>query len=61
MFGEVLYGESGEVLTQTAQRGCGCSIPGGVEYQAVWGPGQPGLVPDLQVGGSACGRGVGTR
>ena len=21
-----------------------------------WGPGQPGLVPDLEVGGPACGR-----
>ena len=25
-----------------------------------WGPGQPGLVPDLEVGGPACGRRVGT-
>jgi len=25
--------------------------------QVGWGPGQPGLVPDLEVGGPACGRG----
>ena len=25
------------------QRGCGCSIPGGVQGQVGWGPGQPGL------------------
>jgi len=33
--------------------------PGSVQYQAAWGPGQPGLVPDLEVGGPACGRGFG--
>ena len=27
-----------------AQRGCGCPIPGGVQGQAGWGSGQPGLV-----------------
>ena len=32
---------------------------GGVQGQAGWGPGQPGLVPDLVVGGLACGRGGG--
>ena len=41
---EVLYRESGEVLEQAAQRGCGCSILGGVQDQVGWGPGQPGLV-----------------
>ena len=56
---EVLYCESGEVLEQAAQRGCGCPIPGGVQGQVGWGPGQPGLVLDTEVGGSACGRGVG--
>ena len=39
-----------------AQRGCGCPIPGGGLEQVVWSPGQPGLVPDLEVGGPACGR-----
>ena len=29
--GEVLYQESGEVLEETAQRGCGCPVPGGVQ------------------------------
>jgi len=28
--GEVFYWESGEMLEETAQRGCGCPIPGGV-------------------------------
>jgi len=47
-------------LEQPIQRGCGCSIPGGVQDQVGWNPGQPGLVPDVEVGGLACGRGVGT-
>ena len=54
--GEVLYRQSGEVLEQTAQRGCRCSIPGGVQDQIGWGPGQRGVVPDLEVGSPACGR-----
>jgi len=57
--GEVLYQESGEVLGQAAQRACGCSVPGGVKGQAGWGPGQPGLVLDVEVGGPACERGAG--
>jgi len=47
MSGEVLYRESGEVLEQAAQRGCGCSIPEGVQDYIGWGPGQPGPVPGL--------------
>ena len=39
------FTESGEVLKQAAQRGSGCSIPGGVQDQVGWGTGQPGLVP----------------
>ena len=50
-----------EVLAQAAQRGFGCPIPEGVQGQFGWGTGQPGLVPDLEVGGPACGGGVGTR
>ena len=34
-------------------------IPGGVQDQAGWAPGQLGLVLDMEVGGPACGRGVG--
>ena len=60
MLGEVLHRESGEVLEQAAQSGCGYSIPGGVQGQAGWGPGQPALVPDLEVSWPACGREVGT-
>ena len=59
MAGEVPYRESGEVLAQAAQRGCGCRISGGVQGQAGWGPGQPALVLDMEVGSPACGRGVG--
>ena len=36
------------------------SIPGSVQGQAGWGPGQPGLVLDMEAGGSACGSRVGT-
>ena len=56
---EVLYYESGEVLEQAAQRACGCPVPGGVQGQVGWGPGQPGLVLNVEAGGPACGRGVG--
>ena len=47
------------MLAQAAQRGCGCPVPGGVQGQVGRGPGQPGLVPDLEVGGPAYGRGGG--
>ena len=57
---EVLYRNSGEVLEHAAQRGSGCSVPGGAQDEVGWGPGQPGLVPDLEVGDPACGREVGT-
>ena len=57
--GEVFYQESGEVLEQAAQRGCGCPIPGGVQGQVGWCSGQPGLVLNVEVGGPACGGRVG--
>ena len=38
------------MLEQAAQRGCGCPIPGGVQGQVGWGPGQPGLVLNVEVG-----------
>ena len=50
---------SGEVLEQAAQRGCGCSVPGGVQGQVGWGSGQPALVLNVEVGSPACDRGVG--
>ena len=53
MLGGSSLQESGEVLEQAAQRGCGCPIPGGVQGQVGWGPGQCGPVPDLEVGGPA--------
>jgi len=43
------------VLAQAAQRGCGCPVPGGVQSQVGWVPGQPGLVLSVKVGGPACG------
>ena len=56
----MLYRDSAELLAQAAHRGCRCPIPGGVQGQVGWGPGQLGLVPSLKDGGPACGRGVGT-
>ena len=49
------------MLEQAAQRGCGCPIPGGLQGQVGWGPGQPGVVLNVEVGGPACGGGVGWR
>ena len=46
------------MLAQAAQRGCRCSVPGGVQDQVGWGPGQPGLVPDLEVGVPTFSRGL---
>ena len=46
------------MLEQAAQRGCGCPAPGGVQGQVGWGPGQRGLVLDVEAGDSACGRGI---
>jgi len=34
------------------------SVPGGVQGQVGWGPGQPGLVLDVEVGGPSPGRGL---
>jgi len=58
--GKLFYRESGEVLEQAAQGGCVCFVPGGVQDQVGWDPGQPVLVPNLEVDGPACGSGVGT-
>ena len=46
------------VLAQAALRGCGCPVPGGVQGQVGWGPGLPGLVLNVGVGGPACGGGL---
>jgi len=42
------------MLEQAVQSGYGCPIPEGVEDQVGWSPGQPGLIPDLEVGVPAC-------
>ena len=48
----VLPYESGEVLEQLPREAVGApSIPGGVQGQVGWGPGQPGLVLNVEVGG----------
>ena len=31
-----------------SREGCGCPVPGGVQGQAGWGPGQPALLLDMQ-------------
>lgn len=49
-----------KMLVQAAQRSFGCLIPGGVQSQVGWGPGQPALVCDLAVGNSTHGREVET-
>ena len=36
---------------------CGCPIAGAVQGQVGWGPGQPGLVVNVEVGSPACGGG----
>lgn len=41
---EILYSDGGETLTQATQRGYECPVPGGVQGQAGWSPGQPDLV-----------------
>ena len=46
------------MLEQAAQRGCGYPIPGVVQDQVGRRPGQPILVSDPEVGGSACSRGL---
>ena len=38
------FTEGGVTLEQVAQGGCGCPIPGGIQCQAGYGSGQPGLV-----------------
>jgi len=52
------HGDKSRIVKQAAQRGCRCPIPGGVQGLVGWGPGQPGLVLDVEVGGPACGWGV---
>jgi len=51
---EVLYYESGEVLEQLPREVVDAlSIPGGVQGQGGWGPGQPGLVLNAEIGSPA--------
>ena len=43
----------GRTLNIPETGGCGCSVPGGVQGQVGWGPGQPGLVLDMELGSPA--------
>ena len=43
MSGGSFVTETGAVLAQVAQKGCGCPIPGSIQSQAGWGFEQPGL------------------
>ena len=47
------------MLEQAAKRGCGHPDPGDVQGQVGLGPGQPGLVLDVEAGGPDCSRGFG--
>ena len=58
MSGEVLYRGDGEVLEQLPREAVDApSIPGGVQGPVGWGPGQPGLVLNGEVGGPALWKG----
>jgi len=39
------------LLAQATQRGCRCPVPAGVQGQVGWGPVQPGLALNVEVGG----------
>ena len=54
MLGEVFHVE-GEVQEQVDWRGCWCPIPGDVQGQVGWKPGQPDLLLDLAAGNPAFG------
>lgn len=54
MFTRKLFSHEGsEVLEQVSQRNCGCSMPGGVQDQAVWGPEKTGPVEIVPAHGRA--------
>ena len=44
MLGKFFHLEGSEVLTQAAQGAVGAPVPGGVQVQLGWVPGQPHLV-----------------
>ena len=55
--GEILYREIDTVLEQLPREAVDApSIPGGVQGQVGWGPGQPGLVLEMEVGDTASSR-----
>jgi len=61
MSGESFFTESGEVLEQLPREAVDApSIPGGLHGPGGWGPGQRGRVLNVEGGGRACSRGVGT-
>ena len=54
-----LYSEDGKALNKLCRDAAGCSVPGGVQGQVGWRPWQPALVLDMEIGGPACGMGIG--
>lgn len=46
------------MLEQASQKGRGCSFPGDAQDHVGWGPGQYGLVLNVEVDCPDCGRGV---
>jgi len=52
---EIFYSEVGEAVKQVAQKDCGCPIPGGVQDQVGWGPGQPHLMSANPIHGQEIG------
>ena len=53
--GQRITKAAGSELIRHLQGYCGCPIPGSVQSQVGWGPGQPGLVLNVEVGSPACG------
>lgn len=49
MWGSNFFTEKAGRHWNRLPRVCGCLIPGDIQHQTAWGPGQPGLVPNLVV------------
>lgn len=49
MWGSNFFTEKAGRHWNRLPRVCGCLIPGDIQHQTAWGPGQPGLVPILIV------------
>jgi len=45
---QFFHSEVGDALEQVARGGCGCPIPGGIQGQTGWDPGQSDLLVGSQ-------------